>query len=400
MRALYISHTGMTEALGRSQVLPYVRGLAQRGWEFDLVAFEPADARVEEIESLAAALTQDGIRYRWLRRTRSPSLLVKTREIFASFAKVVGASLSHRPRIVHARSYLPALTAELARRTVPGCRFVFDCRGLLGDEYVDAGYWTRESARYRVLKGVERHLFGTADAVVSLTEALAVWLRREKMVHAERTIVVVPCCVDLSRFSPQPEARRRLRAQLGLDGKFVLAYSGTLGSYNTADEMAALFGFLRGLRPARFLLLTRSDPAPLREAFQKRGLPSDQLIHLELRPDGVNAHLAAADAGLCLAHPWFSKIAASPVKIPEYLALGLPVVVNRGIGDCDRLIARGFPLVDAGRLAPDELERAAHTLAALTSEPPYEAATQLAAEEFDLHKVGIARYAALYDSLR
>jgi len=42
-RALYLSHTGMTEPLGQSQVLPYLRGLARSGWSIDLVAFEEID---------------------------------------------------------------------------------------------------------------------------------------------------------------------------------------------------------------------------------------------------------------------------------------------------------------------------------------------------------------------
>ena len=38
MRALYISYDGMTDPLGRSQVLPYLEGLAKRGHEITLVS--------------------------------------------------------------------------------------------------------------------------------------------------------------------------------------------------------------------------------------------------------------------------------------------------------------------------------------------------------------------------
>ena len=45
MRVLYLSHTGLTEPLGRSQVLPYVLGLARRGWDFTILSFEKPESR-------------------------------------------------------------------------------------------------------------------------------------------------------------------------------------------------------------------------------------------------------------------------------------------------------------------------------------------------------------------
>lgn len=40
MHALYVSYDGALDPLGRSQVVPYLEGLAARGWSHDLVTFE------------------------------------------------------------------------------------------------------------------------------------------------------------------------------------------------------------------------------------------------------------------------------------------------------------------------------------------------------------------------
>ncbi len=37
---LYISYDGMTDPLGQSQVLPYLIGLSEQGYAFDLISFE------------------------------------------------------------------------------------------------------------------------------------------------------------------------------------------------------------------------------------------------------------------------------------------------------------------------------------------------------------------------
>ncbi len=77
------------------------------------------------------------------------------------------------------------------------------------------------------------------------------------------------------------------------------------------------------------------------------------------------AFLAAADAAVSFMKPAFSKKGCSPTKVPEYLAMGLPVVMNRGIGDCDQLIHEVSAVIDAGNFQTEEVERAADQLLAL-----------------------------------
>src|SRR5688572_14419278 len=79
-RALYLSHTGMTEPLGQSQVVPYVRGLVRAGWSIELVGFEPAAADEGAVARVTDELSRDGIRYLPARRSPSHAPLVKVLE--------------------------------------------------------------------------------------------------------------------------------------------------------------------------------------------------------------------------------------------------------------------------------------------------------------------------------
>ena len=47
-RALFISYNGMLDPLGQSQVIPYLRELANRGVRFTLLSFERAGAFTSE----------------------------------------------------------------------------------------------------------------------------------------------------------------------------------------------------------------------------------------------------------------------------------------------------------------------------------------------------------------
>ena len=47
MKVLFITYTGLTENLGRSQIVPYIKSLAQRGVRFSVVSFEPSRIEFE-----------------------------------------------------------------------------------------------------------------------------------------------------------------------------------------------------------------------------------------------------------------------------------------------------------------------------------------------------------------
>src|SRR5207248_3721273 len=128
----------------------------------------------------------------------SHSLATKGSESLRAFSTLLWQALRQRPRIVHARSYLPAAVAHAITLLLPGARFIFDCRGLLGDEYADFGHWRRDSFRYRMIKAAEKMLFAHADGIVTLTDRLRRWLCEETGLVDPRTpLEVIPCCVDL-----------------------------------------------------------------------------------------------------------------------------------------------------------------------------------------------------------
>lgn len=397
-RALYLSHNGMTEPLGRSQVLPYVRGLARAGWEMEIVAFEPANSDLATIETLRRELAASGVAYQAARRSPSHAPAVKAWEAAQAFVRLARRALLSRPSILHARSYLPGAVAQTLAAMSPGTRFIFDCRGLMADEYADGGYWSRSSLRYRLVKRVERIMFHRAGAVVTLTKRLRAWLHDHAWVRPRATVEVIPCCVDLDEFRATDDERQRARAALGAGDRFVLAYSGNLGSWYREDEMARLFAALRRRRPSLFAVFTRASADRLRAALRREGVADDDVVVRALAPNEMARWLAGADAGLSFAEPWFSKIASSPVKVAEYLALGIPVVMNRGIGDGDALLVEKGPIIDAGELTVEDIERTSLTLAGLSVDPMLRArARALAAREFDLEQVGIARYRDLYE---
>lgn len=397
---LYLSHTGMSEPLGESQVLPYVKGLARSGWPIEIICFEPHSAEAPRLEEIRSELSSLGIGYRWARRSSSHSVRVKAAEALWALRQMLSPTLHRSVRLIHARSYLPAAIAGLFRSVAPRAKMLFDCRGLLGDEYVDAGHWSSSSPQYRATKRAESWLFHRADAIVVLTNRMREWVRPRAAQGVTGGLVeVIPCCVDMSRFRFDESSRHASRRALGAGDRKVIAYSGSLGSWYAERELVELFDRLRARVPALLLILTQSASGRLESLLQGRGIARDDFRVVHVAPRDMPSMLSAADAGVSFIRPSFSKMASSPTKIAEYLAMGLPTFLNRGVGDCDELLS--FPgMIDAGALDDESLRRAADQFAALSWGATERAACRsLAQTRFSLDEVGIPRYQRLYQAL-
>jgi glycosyltransferase involved in cell wall biosynthesis len=268
-------------------------------------------------------------------------------------------------------------------------------RGLLAEEYADAGVWTIRSLPFRIIKWLERVGLGKADQIVVLTRRMRDWLVNEGLAD-DNKIEVIPCCVDFTRFAqrdgePPPEESNR----------FEVVYAGSVTGLYLLEEMGRFFLTLRTRRRDAFLrILTKSEVAAAAAVLERVGVEANDFWIGAVSPDEVAGFLRRARLGLSFRKPTFSQIAASPTKIPEYLASALPVVSNSGIGDTDELLERERVGVVVRDFNTEAYTRAAEAALLLAEDPETRArCLRVAREKFDLVTVGGAGYDHVYRRL-
>lgn len=342
MRSLYISYDGLFEPLGQSQILPYVRGLADAGIAFWILSFEkPSDLRdVERVDRLRESLAEQRIRWGPLRYHKSPSVPATAWDLFRGVLVALWLTVYHRIGVIHARSYVPALIGGVVK-TVTGAKLIFDMRGFWPEERVDGKLWPPAGRLYRAAKWFERGLLRKSDVIVVLTErAKALLLSDRYRVRPDVPITVIPCCTDVSRFNAvqarEPESITK-----------TLVYAGSVGTWYMLEEMLDFFIAAREADPdLRLLLLNRHEHGRIASALHAKGLGAPEVSLLEADFADMPRHLGSAFAGFYFITPSYSKLASSPTKLAEYLAAGLPVIVSAGIGDsADMVLEHGVGVV-------------------------------------------------------
>lgn len=399
---LYICYLGVTEPLVLTQVIPYLAGLSQAGHGVTLLTFEPTALTEVQRRTFGTALHNQGIQWHSLRYHKWPALPATLVDVTAGI--LYGAYLvrSARVDVVHARSYVGAAMA-VCLKWLLGPRMVFDMRGLLAEEYVDAGLWREGGFLHRLTKALERVLLSKSDALVLLTQRVRKWLLdADHRQNHHRPVAVIPCCVDPRRFEVDPAHVQRLRKNLGFDGHPVMVYAGKLGGWYMTREMVDFFHEARRHFPGlRFLLLTQSAFTGVRAEFARKNIEQGLYQCLTVSPNDLPAYLRLADFAISFIRPSLSKIASSPTKMAEYLAAGLPVVYNAGIGDLDGLQSDRVGVVVAA-FGEFDYQRAAGELRDLLGDRGATASRcrGVAEARFGLATVGVPRYLELYAALQ
>ncbi|HKC65139.1 MAG TPA: glycosyltransferase, partial [Pyrinomonadaceae bacterium] len=201
-RTLYLTFDGLLEPLGRSQVLSYLLALTLRGFPYTIVSLE-RDRDLEDknaVKELERELSIHNIH--WVhfpfRTGGSRAVLRNCRTVLRAAREII---LQDDVRLIHARSYVPAMTARLLQRRF-STPYIFDMRGYWVDELRDEGRWFTNKLAYRMGKQIEKRLIKDAAAIVTLTQIQADDLRAGLLRgRQEKPVEVITTCASYEEFN-------------------------------------------------------------------------------------------------------------------------------------------------------------------------------------------------------
>ena len=396
----------MTDPLGQSQVIPYLTGLAKRGHQITVLSSEKRHHFALLSERCEAVFKDSGIEWHHVRYSKRPPVLSTYLDLARMRRLGKRLSAGRRFDIVHCRTVLSTLVGHsLARQQ--DARLIFDMRGFWADERVEGSLWSLTNPVYRGLynyfKRKERQFFREADLVITLTRRAKEFIQSLSSGPGDvAEISVVPCCVDTDHFSPEVvdrEAVSRNREELGLaNDTFVLTYLGSLGTRYMLVEMMRFFAVVRRQNHgARFLIVTRDDPTLIHSAASDAEVDPSAISIVSSTYEEIPSLIALANASVFFIKTGVSGKAVSPTKQAELMAMGVRVVCNSEIGDCNEIIGGTGAGIVIAPLTDDTFLRAAARLRARDGLSAGQI-RQVALERLSLEG-GIARYHEAWEAL-
>lgn len=329
---LYISLTGMTEPLGRSQVLEYLIDLSKEN-NIYLISFERAHD-LGNIAKIKELLEGYAIEWHYLIYSNCYGAVSTVWQIMQAIRLGSRLIKDHAITLVHARSMIPATMGLLLKKRY-GVKLLFDIRGFAIDEKVDTGRVNKTSLLYKILKKLDNSLYHSSDHIVTLTHAA------KEIVHAnlgisKAKITVIPTCANKEVFKMlSGDEKRVFRNSLGygFDEKIIIHTGTVSGWYDFESEVKLMKEIMRQDATVHFLVLNKNEQPFIQKIFDEYQMPAERVKIASSSFDEVHKYLNIADASLFFIKPSYSKQASAPTKFAENVACHLPSITNGNVGD-------------------------------------------------------------------
>ena len=231
-------------------------------------------------------------------------------------------------QIFHCRSYPTAYAAiKLKQFKLFSIKVIFDPRSDFPEENITSGNWNKNDSNYNFWKSAEVMLLNQSDAVACIAKCNAI---QYKAVAPGAKLFFAPNNVDCKLFARDLDARTNIRESLGVShDELLFVYLGAITStgWHRPDLYRTLIESLLLVKiKFRFVFLVPRHSNALIEHEFNLHIEQGKVILINPNYDEVGRYLSACDYGVMLLHDEKNVVGT---KIGEYLASGLPIIVNR-----------------------------------------------------------------------
>lgn len=226
--------------------------------------------------------------------------------------------------IIHPRGYSAAGISLVISRLL-GIPFLFDPRGPFPEEMVMNRRWKTSCLTFKLWKKTENRLIREAGSVIGVTPEFRDEYKNRGAARAD----FVPNRADVKRFAEAVSAYRTSNEFDKAQDQCELLFIGELHAvWNDPALVARHFATLSRLRSgSRLKLLTRADFRRVEGILRGHGIEPEQVIHKSGTPQEMSQLMQGARLGLIFRA--VDVVSSWPVKMAEYLAAGIPLLVDR-----------------------------------------------------------------------
>ncbi|MBX9850858.1 MAG: hypothetical protein K2X86_03785 [Cytophagaceae bacterium] len=276
--------------------------------------------------------------------------------------------LGSNPVIYHCRGEKVQVWAKKLKDKFPQDAIVTDIRGFGPLEKLhDIGINTADNLaeNHQSLYDQEisflKNAINTSEKILTVSNPLKKFLIQK--VNAPSDTQVVPCCV---KSIVECWEREKIRQELNIQNQNAILYLGGTQKYQHLEDL--VFPFIKAalrLSPVNIGVIITQDIVKMKKLISDSGISSERIRVLSVPQKEVARYLPAMDVGLLLRAPTLLNTFSQPVKFGEYIASGIPVIVEEGTGELSELLSKynmGFTVKLSGQSIEGITEEVAKTL--------------------------------------
>lgn len=240
--------------------------------------------------------------------------------------------------VFHGRGYQASDALRFFKKVYPRSKVIFDPRSAFPEENLFSYSNSNPEKEFRYWKDKELLMLKQSDCTVCISEVYRNHFCKQ---WPDMSLAIIPNNVDTQLFAFNENDRKSIRKAESFEGKSVFGYLGTMyqKTWHQPSVYAKYIYQLRstGLDYLVLFIVPDANADFIRGELSRLGVKPREYKIVHPAFELVPAYLSACDFGLFFLS--YKKIALS-IKVVEYLAVGLPVLVNKNCESAVHLISK------------------------------------------------------------
>ena len=207
------------------------------------------------------------------------------------------------------------------------------------DYMYDAGVWTKLDPRFIIQKYWEKGAMRYASGLFPVSNNY-----KKKLIDigvSKDKIAVIPCSADIDKFKFDINRRDYIRKKLNIQKDDIVGiYVGKFGGiYYDKEAFEAFEIAFKKIKTFHLILLSPISSSDLKNKLDMfADINPNRIYHCFVHQSKVADYLSASDFAYALIKSKPSTLYCSAIKIGEYWANGLPIVLSKGVGDDAKIL--------------------------------------------------------------
>lgn len=336
-KILYISHDGILDHIGQSQILPYIMQNSKI-FNFELLTFEKRNNK-PYFSKYKKNLKKYGIQ--WHPQIYHVTLFGKIYDFFKLMILVNYIKFISKFNIIHCRSYIPSLSIFFLNKIFK-YKYIFDIRDFWADEGIEI---KKYKFIYKLIKKLEGKMINNANKVVCLTKIakkhiLLKYSNKYQNIFDDK-ISVIPCGTDFNLFDSKLFKSKQisfLKKKLKIKNRKVLLYYGSVGKNYLLDKKIFFFKTINKNNNWFFLFIVNNDLLNLNSTLISKGLKTSDFKILNVKRESLPLYLSCVDLSIFFYREGMRSIGCSPTKLGDLFAMNIPIITDSNLGDMKSII--------------------------------------------------------------
>ena len=331
-KILYLSFDGLTDPLGRSQVVPLILELS-KDYNVNIISFEKKIFYQSSYNEISNKFFKNNINHYKIKFYKN--YFVKTLSFFNYFLVILKLIFFNKVELIHIRGYQPIifLYPILLFKKL---KIIFDIRGFWPEEKIDRNNWSKNNWIYKVFKILEKYFFKYSKIIICLTKHSKEIIIENHNIDKNK-IHIIPTCSSKIKFNINEEL---ISTNKIINEEFIkIGYLGTtIGAYNFNKTLELIKTLIDNNIKFKFYVYTFDDKKNLVTKFKKNKINENFYFIKNINYDNIEKYLSQLDFVIFYLNNNYSIKASFPTKISECLLSGVPIICNNFNKDIEYII--------------------------------------------------------------